>query len=473
MLSNYISDQIKARFHHNPTPSQMEVMQKMGELVTSDSLRPVLVIDGYAGSGKTALMKAFCAVAGEMDTRVELMAPTGRAAKVLAGFTGRPAHTIHKRIYRQDVVLDFNSGFSLNYNRGQNAVFIVDEASMISNSPSGETDFGTGRLLEDLLDFVFSRPNCKLILMGDSSQLPPVGSDLGPALNVPFLASLGLDVDSVRLTDVVRQQQQSGVLYNSLLLRNLIFGEEPSTGYPSLNISGCADVERIGGADLIEAISGCYDRYGVENTIVITRSNKRANQYNQGIRGSVLNKEEAIVRGDLIMVMKNNYFWLKDEKKSGFIANGDIGEIIRINGYSQFYGHSFADISVEFPDMDHQEVDLKILLDTINGDSPKLSYSEEEQFFNAVMEDYADIASVRKRVEAIRSNEYYNALQVKFAYALTCHKAQGGQWDAVFVDLGYLTEDMMDVNFYKWLYTAITRATQKLYLVNFKDEFFV
>jgi exodeoxyribonuclease-5 len=471
MLSSFISSKIESNFSHVPTPSQADVIAKMGELVVSDSLRPVLIIDGYAGSGKTALMKAFCQVASELDMPVELMAPTGRAAKVLAGFTGRPAYTIHKRIYRQDVVLDFNSGFSLNFNRSLGAVFIVDEASMISNSPASESSFGTGRLLEDMLDFVFSRPNCKLILMGDSAQLPPVGSDLGPALNKQFLEGQGLDVRSCVLTDVVRQQLDSGILKNSLVLRQLIFGNDNSNSYPLLSVTGCADVERIGGAELIETLAGCYDRFGVDNTIVITRSNKRANQYNQGIRGSVLYKEEAIVRGDLLMVMKNNYFWLKDEK-GGFIANGDIAEIIRINGYSEMYGHRFADVSVEFPDMDHREVDLKIMIDTISSDAPKLSNHEEEQFYNTVMEDYQDIASVRKKLDAMRSNEYYNALQVKFAYALTCHKAQGGQWDAVFVDLGYITEEVMDVNFYKWLYTAVTRATRKLYLVNFKDDFF-
>ncbi len=472
MLSSYISDQIKACFSHVPTPSQHDVIQKMGNLITSDSLRPVLIIDGYAGSGKTALMRAFCQVAGQMEMNIELMAPTGRAAKVLSSFTGLPAHTIHKRIYRQDIVLDFNSGFSLNYNRSLGAVFIVDEASMISNSMTGDTEFGSGRLLEDLLDFVFSRPHCKLILMGDSAQLPPVGSDLGPALSAAFLEGMGLDVQRCLLTDVVRQQKESSILKNSLILRNLIFSDENIVGYPHLNLDGEVDVERISGADLIETISGCYDKYGVENTMVVTRSNKRASQYNLGIRNSILFKEEAIVRGDLLMVMKNNYFWLREEKNGDFIANGDIAEIVRINGYNELYGHRFADVSVEFIDNNNREVDLKILIDTIASDAPKLTFAEEEQFYNTVMEDYQDLTSVRKRVEAIRGNEYYNALQVKFAYALTCHKAQGGQWDAVFIDLGYVTEEMMDANFYKWLYTAITRASKKLYLVNFKDEFF-
>lgn len=472
MLSSYISDQIKACFSHVPTPSQHDVIQKMGDLITSDSLRPVLIIDGYAGSGKTALMRAFCQVAGQMEMNIELMAPTGRAAKVLSSFTGLPAHTIHKRIYRQDIVLDFNSGFSLNYNRSLGAVFIVDEASMISNSMTGDTEFGSGRLLEDLLDFVFSRPHCKLILMGDSAQLPPVGSDLGPALSAAFLEGMGLDVQRCLLTDVVRQQKESSILKNSLILRNLIFSDENIVGYPHLNLDGEVDVERISGADLIETISGCYDKYGVENTMVVTRSNKRASQYNLGIRNSILFKEEAIVRGDLLMVMKNNYFWLREEKNGDFIANGDIAEIVRINGYNELYGHRFADVSVEFIDNNNREVDLKILIDTIASDAPKLTFAEEEQFYNTVMEDYQDLTSVRKRVEAIRGNEYYNALQVKFAYALTCHKAQGGQWDAVFIDLGYVTEEMMDANFYKWLYTAITRASKKLYLVNFKDEFF-
>ena len=472
MLSNYIADRIKCHFVFDPTPSQQDVIVAMAALLASEASRPVLVINGYAGSGKTALMSAFCAAAQELEVPLNLMAPTGRAAKVLSGFTGLPAYTIHKRIYRQDAVSDYNSGFSLNFNRDGESVFIVDEASMISNSPTGETDFGTGRLLDDLLDFVFSRKHCKLILMGDSAQLPPVGTNIGPALDEAYLRGYGLDVQSVLLTDVVRQQQESAILRNSLLLRQLIFQEQPSTGYPKFDLRQAIDIECIGGADLIETLSGCYDRYGVENTMVITRSNKRANQYNQGIRNSVFYKEESITRGDFLMVMKNNYYWLKEGQKGEFIANGDIAQIARINGYDELYGHRFADVSLCFIDQENREVDLKILMDTINSDQPKLTSTEEELFFRTVMDDYQDLTSVRKRLDSIRDNQWYNALQVKFAYALTCHKAQGGQWDAVFVDLGYITEEMLDVNFYKWLYTAITRAGTKLYLVNFKDEFF-
>ncbi len=473
MLSNYISEKIKSKFSFDPTPSQLSVIDGMAALLASDAARPVMIINGYAGSGKTALMAAFCAVAQELDVPLNLMAPTGRAAKVLAGFTGLPAYTIHKRIYRQDVATDYHSAFSLNFNRDSGAVFIVDEASMISNASTGDTEFGTGRLLEDLLDFVFSRQNCKLILMGDSAQLPPVGTNIGPALDEAYLRQYGVEVQSFLLTDVVRQQQDSGILRNSLLLRELIFRQQPASGYPKFDLAHVSDIERIGGSDLIETLAGCYDRYGVENTLVITRSNKRANQYNQGIRNSVFYKEEAITRGDYLMVMKNNYFWIKENQKSDFIANGDIAEIIRINGYSELYGHRFADVSLCFVDQANREVDLKILMDTINSDQPKLTQSEEEQFYRTVMEDYSDLTSLRKRLDFIRDNPWYNALQVKFAYALTCHKAQGGQWDAVFVDLGYITDEMMDVNFYKWLYTAITRAGTKLYLVNFKDEFFI
>ncbi|MBP8790459.1 MAG: AAA family ATPase [Breznakibacter sp.] len=472
MLANYIIEKIKSNFSYEPTPSQHNVITGMASLLTSEAVRPVMIINGYAGSGKTALMASFCAVAQELEVALTLMAPTGRAAKVLSGFTGLPAHTIHKSIYRQDVAMDYNSGFSLNFNRDAGAVFIVDEASMISNAPTGETDFGTGRLLEDLLDFVFSRKNCKLILMGDSAQLPPVGSDIGPALDENYLRQYGVDVQSFFLTDVVRQQQESGILKNSLLLRQLIFQDPPVAGYPKFDLKNAPDVERIGGADLIETLSGCYDRYGVENTLVVTRSNKRANQYNQGIRNTVFYKEEAITRGDYLMVMKNNYYWLREEKKGDFIANGDIAEIARINGYAELYGHRFADVSLCFVDQENREVDVKILMDTINSDLPKLTHQEEEQFYRTVMEDYQDLTSARKKLESIRENQWYNALQVKFAYALTCHKAQGGQWDAVFVDLGYITEEMLDVNFYKWLYTAITRAGTKLYLVNFKEEFF-
>lgn len=473
MLEKFIIDKITESFGFTPTVSQNSVIEGLASLLTTQRQRPVMIINGYAGTGKTALMNAFCHVAHQMEVAVELMAPTGRAAKVLSGFTGMPAYTIHKRIYRQDVVMDYGSGFSLNFNRAPGAVFIVDEASMISNSPSGETAFGTGRLLEDLLDFVFSRPNCRLILMGDSAQLPPVGTTIGPALDESYLRNYGLDVKSYQLTDVIRQQQESAILSNSMILRDLIFSEPPTTGHPKFILPKNGDVVRISGADLIETLTTCYDRHGVDNTLVITRSNKRANQYNQGIRSSVFFKEESITRGDYLIVMKNNYFWLKETKKSDFIANGDIAEIVRINGYSEMYGYRFANVSLVFSAFENQEVDASILMNTINSDNPKLTYNEEEAFYKLVMEDYQDIGSLRKKQESIRENQWFNALQVKFAYALTCHKAQGGQWDAVFVDLGYITEEMMDREFYKWLYTAFTRATKKLYLVNFKDDFFV
>lgn len=472
MLSDYIFLKIKEKFGFVPTDSQLKAMNDLGIFLSHPDGGNIFVLNGFAGTGKTTLMNAFCAAALELEFPLMLMAPTGRAAKVLSSATGMAAYTVHKCIYRQEHASEGNGAFQLNYNKQKDTVFVVDEASMISNSSSGENQFGTGRLLEDLLDFVFSRPHCRLLLLGDTAQLPPVGLEVGPALNPTFFFSLGYEVNHCTLHHVVRHDSQGAILLNSTQVREAIVSGEPVCGYPKLWAQNGSEVERLDGAELIETLISSYDRFGLEQVLVVTRSNKRANQFNQGIRNAVLFKEEELTRGDLLMVVKNNYFWMKASAEMDFIANGDIAEVVRINGYSEMYGCRFADVSLTFLEHNYLEVDAKIMLDVLRSDSPKLTQSEEEAFFLKVMEDYAEVPSARKRLEALRTNPYYNALQVKFAYAVTCHKAQGGQWDAVFVDVGYMPEEQMDTGFYKWLYTALTRAVRKVFLVNFKDDFF-
>lgn len=468
--SDIVSMMLRA-MQFEPTASQYEAVKKLSALICSPDPHATLLIRGYAGTGKTTLMQAFCETASSLGFPLSLMAPTGRAAKVLSGISKRPAHTIHRTIYRQ-MSNDINSRFELGYNNGRQTIYIVDEASMISDTFTGETEFGSGRLLTDLISFVYSRTGCKLLLIGDPAQLPPIGLNEAPALNDDKLRGFGLSVDSVWLTDIVRQEQESAILTNADSLRRIIDNEPDFCGYPRLTATPGSDVERLSGAELIETLITCHDRYGTENTLVVTRSNKRATRFNQGIRSTVLFKEEEITRGDLLMVGKNNYLWLAGENDDDFIANGDIAEVVRVSGYNEMYGLRFANASLKFLEHNDIDVDAKILLNCLNSETPRLSHDEERQFLDMVLQDYADIHDRRKLAEAVRNDKWFNALQVKFAYAVTCHKAQGGQWDAVFVDTGYVAPEQMTTEFLKWLYTAFTRATKKLYLVNFADEYF-
>jgi exodeoxyribonuclease-5 len=399
------------------------------------------------------------------------MAPTGRAAKVMAVYTGMAAFTIHKKIYRQKSSADGMGKFVLNANLYKNTYFIVDEASMISDESNENSVFGSGRLLDDLLEFVYSGENCRLILVGDTAQLPPVGLNISPALKLQALEKFGFDVFEFELKEVVRQAENSGVLFNATQIRNLIMTEK-SAGFFFLELNRFSDVERISGAELIETISACYNKYGIFETTIVTRSNKRANLYNKGIRGSVLYRENEIERGDLLMVVKNNYFWMDEDVELDFIANGDIAEIIQISGYEELYGFRFANVTLRFVDYNDVELNCKIFLETLTIETASFSQEQNRQLFEAVSEDYADVKNKRNRWEKVKANPYFNALQVKFAYALTCHKAQGGQWKAVFIDHGYLTEEMLDTEYYRWLYTAFTRPTEKLFLVNFNKNFF-
>jgi exodeoxyribonuclease-5 len=428
-----------------------------------------MLIKGYAGTGKTTIVNSIVRTLRETGSKSVLLAPTGRAAKVMYAYTGHTAWTIHKKIYRQKSGSDGLGSFVLDRNMHKNTYFIIDEASMIGQSAS-ESIFGTGNLLSDLLQYVEGGVQCRLILIGDTAQLPPVRLEVSPALDKKVLKSFGYSVRDYTLTDIVRHQQDSGILVNATAIRSHITAENISI--PEFDVNGYADVQRIGGGDLLEAISSSYDKYGEEDTIIVTRSNKRANRFNAGVRGQILWKEEQISRGDLLMVVKNNYFWKDEEQRIDFIANGDIGRIERVIGFEEIYGMKYADVEIALIDYNDLVIEAKILLDVLEVDGPSLPVDTQRELYNTIMEDYPDLTNKKKRMEHMQQDRYFNALQVKFAYSVTCHKAQGGQWKSVFLDLGYFTEDMISLDYLRWLYTAFTRATEKLYLVNFPDRFF-
>ncbi|TRX70945.1 ATP-dependent RecD-like DNA helicase [Carboxylicivirga sp. M1479] len=472
MLNNHITTLIKEKFEFEPTSSQALLMDGLGQFIMSEQSPSVCLIKGYAGTGKTSLMKAFTDVLDELKIPSQLMAPTGRAAKVLSSYTQKSAYTIHKMIYRRQSSNDDFGSFNLNYNKAKEAVFIVDEASMISNSSMDYTVFGTGRLLEDLLNFVFTNSRCKLIIIGDVAQLPPVGFDESPALDKLYLESLGMYVEDYFLSEVVRQEQDSGILYNASKLRFMLDDGLADGAYPALESKGYPDFKRLSGEELIDELNWCQENYGLDETLVVCRSNKRATLFNQGIRNSILYREEELTVTDHLLIMKNNYHWLKDSKEADFIANGDIAEVVRINGYEELYDRKFANVTIRLSDYEHLEIDVKIVMDALHSETAGFSKEEQEAFFKQVMEDYEDEKSQRKRYEKLKENPYYNALQVKYAYAMTCHKSQGGQWKAIFIDQGYIPEEHLGIGYFRWLYTAITRATERVYLVNFKDDFF-
>lgn len=472
MLKRHIQSEIIRYLGKEPTRGQDELSGKFADFIAGSGFDAVFLLKGYAGTGKTTMLSALVETFNTFKFKSVLLAPTGRAAKVLSGYSHQNAYTIHKHIYRQQSASDGMGRFVLNKNLYKDTFFIVDEASMVSNSSAESSIFGSGRLLEDLIEYVYSGQNCRLILVGDTAQLPPVGLDISPALSRQELEMYDREVYDFELTDVVRQDQDSGILYNATMIRNLISESEFHEGYFPLELEGFTDIRKLGGADLIEEISTCYDKFGLFETIVVTRSNKRANKFNEGIRSTILYKEAEISVGDLIMVVKNNYFWLEENEKIDFIANGDIAEIISIRKHEELYGFRFANVTLRLVDYPEIEIDCKIILDTLSIESASLTSDQNRKLFEAVSEDYMDIRNKKKRWEKVRENPYFNALQVKFAYAVTCHKAQGGQWKAVFVDQGYLTEEMINLEFLRWLYTAFTRPTERLYLVNFNKEFF-
>ncbi|MCL2412564.1 MAG: AAA family ATPase [Bacteroidales bacterium] len=469
-----VFDIIMSQFSVVPTCDQTVVVGRFSEFLIRFREPSLFVLKGYAGTGKTTVVGALVRALRDFNLRSVLLAPTGRAAKVLAGYSGQQAFTIHKKIYRTHT--DEFGGFrtKLNKNTHRNTIFIVDEASMIPDlNLSSETSmFAVRSLLEDLVDYVHSGVNCKLVLVGDTAQLPPVGLDMSPALDLEFLThTFDCEIFSEEMREVVRQTQDSGVLYNATKLRIKLATDDFSL--PLFDINDYTDIQKINGSELEDALNDAFSKYSSEDVAIITRSNKRANLFNQEVRNRLLFREETLSGGDLMMTLKNNYFWLPETSDIGFIANGDMLEIQRIREFEDMYGFQFANVSLQLKDYPEEpNLDVKLLLDTINMESPALSYQDSMQLWNKVSKDYEHIPNKRKRFAEIKQNPYLNALQVKFAYALTAHKTQGGQWKAVFIDQGYFTDEMLNAEFLRWMYTAITRATERVYLVNFSDDFF-
>ena len=429
-----------------------------------------MILRGSAGTGKTTLAGAIVRAMVALKQKLVLLAPTGRAAKVFSQNAGHAAYTIHRRIYRQKSAGDL-SAFSLNDNLNRDTLFIIDEASMIANQGYGDSAFGSGCLLDDLMQFVYqnSDSNCRMLLIGDKAQLPPVGEDESPALLADVLRGYGMHVYECDLNQVLRQGEESGVLWNATRIRQMITHDE-MTQLPKIRFVGFSDIQMVPGGELIDALSSSYYRVGVDQTIVVTRSNKRANIYNQGIRNMVLDREEELCGGDQLMIVKNNYFWTEGSKDIPFLANGDIAVVRRVRNVHELYGFRFAEVTMQFPDYDDYELTATVCLDTLTTEAPALTREQQEQLFNAVMEDYADIPTKPERIKKMKSDRYYNALQIKFAYAVTCHKAQGGQWAHVYLDQGYMTDDMLTPDYIHWLYTAFTRTTEKLFLVNWPQN---
>ena len=467
-----------SRLQYEPTSCQEGLLRKVADFVSSDD-SDILVVNGYAGTGKTTAISAVISVMKEFQTKCVLLAPTGRAAKVLSSYAGQPAYTIHKHIYRQKSVGGDGFGqFSLAPNKDKEALFIVDEVSLIgidAGQQQSTAAFGTGNLLEDLISFVRAGVECKVILIGDSAQLPPIGLEASPALLPEYMKMMG-GVRFAELSTVVRQQHESGILYNATLIRQLQSELEYGPGVMDICDLGLEtdpfdDIERISGGELIEKIGDAYSAYGEDDTIILCRSNKRAIKYNLGVRSTVQFKEERLVRDDKLMIVKNCYQFLKGIEGMDYIANGDIAKLQKISKFEERYGLHFAEARISFPDYDDQEIVAKVILDTLESESASLTYEQSNKLYQGVNEDYAHITAKRKRYESVREDKYYNALQLKYANAITCHKSQGGQWRCVFIDNPFWQEELT-VDDLKWLYTAITRATEKVYLVNFKDELF-
>ncbi len=481
MIKDYFSEQLLKNFGHVPTDDQRRAVSALADFIFSDEWESLFLLRGFAGTGKTSLLGALVKTMGELDRQCVLMAPTGRAAKVFSLYAQHPAYTIHKRIYRQKSI-DQDSIFSLNYNMLKHVLFIVDEASMISDSLDGVSLRSS--LLDDLISFVYAgQQGCRLILVGDTAQLPPVGEAESPALQEAVLRGYGMKVCQSWLRQIVRQQESTGILWNATHLRQQI-DEEQVFVMPKIRFKGFADVKNVPGNELIEVLSQCYHHYGLDDTMVVCRSNKRAVVYNNGIRTQILGYEDELCAGDQLMVAKNNYYWLESQADvpaagedvsqssvaTDFLANGDIAVATRVRNVRELYGFHFADCQLRFPDYGDQEVTVTLLLDALYAEAPALTREQQDLLFNRVMEDYADVSEKRERMKKMKSDPYFNALQVKFAYAVTCHKAQGGQWGHIFIDQGYMTDDMLGPDYFRWLYTAITRATQTVYFVNWREQ---
>ena len=468
MIADELKYRIRTAFGYEPTQEQQAAIDVFATFMADSRMMPVMVMRGSAGTGKTTLAAAIVRALQSLEQQLVLMAPTGRAAKVFSLYAGSAAYTIHRRIYRQK---SLEGGFDLGYNNAKDTLFIVDEASMISLNGDGRS------LLDDLISFVYNGSNCRLMLIGDQAQLPPVGEEESPALMAPVLSSFGLHVYECTLNEVLRQSQESGILWNATEIRSLSPDPSPSregsfnlpVTLPKILLDGFTDIKVVPGDELIETLASSYSKVGLDETMVVTRSNKRANIFNQGIRNQILGREEELTTGDQLMVVKNNYYWVAQSPNLGgmsFIANGDMCVVRRVRNVHEQHGFRFAEVTMTFPDYDDYELTATVLLDTLTSEAPALTRDQQEELFNKVMEDYADIPRKADRMKALKEDRYYNALQVKYAYAATCHKAQGGQWAHIYVDQGYMTDDMLTVDYLHWLYTAFTRATEKLYLIN-------
>ena len=454
-----------------PTDDQSDALKKIAVYICDNNNDVIFLMTGYAGTGKTSVISSIVKTLDSLRMRSVLLAPTGRAAKVLASYSGRQAFTIHKKIYRQKSSKDGLGSFSLDRNLHKDTFFIVDEASMVSNSSGDSSLFGSGRLLDDLIEYVYSGTECKLILVGDTAQLPPVGSVVSPALDPVSLGSYGFGLISCELKQVVRQSETSGVLMNATRVRLQV--AENNLVHPSIDCLNYKDTIRITGEELIDEISSAYGTCGMEGTIIVVNSNKQANRYNQGIRNRIFFREEEISPGDMVMVVKNNYSIIdEDEEGAGFIANGDIAEVRKIRKYEERYGFRFADMVLKFPDY-NLETEAKVMMDVLHLDTPALPSDRNKELYQNILADYLNIKTRRKQFEAVKNNPYFNALQIKFAYAVTCHKAQGGQWERVFIDQGMFNRNEISIDYLRWFYTALTRSTDKVYLVNFSEDFFV
>jgi tRNA A37 threonylcarbamoyladenosine biosynthesis protein TsaE len=488
MITDELVFQIGQEFGYEPTAEQRVAMQVFASFLTDRQAMAVMLMRGSAGTGKTSLAGAMVRMLQRVGQRVVLLAPTGRAAKVFELNAGLPAFTIHRKIYRQKSALA--DAFNLNDNLHHDTLFVVDEASMVANQ-GFDSMFGSGRLLDDLVEYVYGGRNCRLMLIGDKAQLPPVGETESPALSAQFLRGYGLVVHECDLNEVLRQSQQSGILCNATAVRQMLL-YEGLTRLPRIRFAGFADIQRVPGDELIEQLNTSYSQVGIDETMVITRSNKRANIYNQGIRNSILGREELLTTGDMLMVVKNNYYWIEQSREDGntpqrpagtkiasknetpaqkestisFIANGDRVRVVRVRNNRELYGFHFADVWMQFPDYDGYELQATVLCDSLTSESPSLTREQSEALFSAVMADYEDIPHKADRIKKLREDRHFNALQVKYAYAVTCHKAQGGQWAHIYVDQGYMTDDMLTPDYIHWLYTAFTRASEKLFLVN-------
>ena len=506
MMIDELKYKILQQFGFPPTQEQEHALEVFAEFLTDRDPHAVMILRGSAGTGKTTLSGAIVRTLKEIRQKVMLLAPTGRAAKVFSMNSGSPAYTIHRRIYREKSFSGVEGQFNLNDNLYTDTLFMVDEASMIANMGLGGMSFGSGCLLDDLVHFVYQGRNDRLLLIGDKAQLPPVGEEESPALHAAMLEGYGLKVYECDLNEVLRQSEKSGILYNATMIRQMITHDD-ITQLPKIHFAGYSDIKPMPGAELIEALADSYHHVGLDDTIVVTRSNKRANIFNQGIRNMVLDREEELSQGDILMIVKNNYYWMEEERKKikekeieerrvksegtesgtathkvqsskfqvqsneipAFLANGDRAKVLKVRRRIDLYGFRFATLLLQFPDYDNYELEATVLLDTLTSEAPALTHEQQEQLFHQIEEDYQDIPLKADRMKAIRQDQFFNALQVKFAYAVTCHKAQGGQWAHVYVDQGYMTDDMLNPDYIHWLYTAFTRATEMLYLVNWPE----